>query len=70
MRRNLYPSYENKVAFIHVEFYKDPGSAQRVPVDAVGEWNLQTEPWFFVDSRGLISAKFEGLRLCRSWTRP
>ncbi len=59
--KKLYGSYEGKAAMIHVEFYKDPGSPQRVPVDAVREWNLQTEPWFFViDARGIISAKFEG----------
>jgi hypothetical protein len=59
--RKLYPEYREDVEFIHIEFYKDPGSPERVPVEAVGEWGLRSEPWFFViDSQGLVSAKFEG----------
>jgi hypothetical protein len=59
--RKLYPLYRERVEFIHVEFYKDPGSPERVPVDTVREWNLRSEPWFFlIDSKGSIAAKFEG----------
>jgi hypothetical protein len=59
--RKLYPEYRDRMEFIHVEFYEDPGNPDRVPVDAVAEWGLRSEPWFFViDSEGLISAKFEG----------
>lgn len=59
--RKIYPRYRDRVEFIHVEFYKNPGSSQRTPVETVREWNLRTEPWFFlIDSQGLIAAKFEG----------
>jgi hypothetical protein len=59
--RKLYPKYRDKAEFIHVEFYKDPGSPSRTPADAVQEWNLRTEPWFFlVDTKGNVAAKFEG----------
>ena len=59
--KKLYAEYKDKAAFIHVEFYKDPGNPERVPADAVLEWGLRTEPWFFlIDSRGMIAAKFEG----------
>ena len=59
--RKLYPKYRDRAEFIHVEFYKTPGSPDRVPADAVREWNLRSEPWFFVINRqGVITAKFEG----------
>lgn len=59
LARKLEPKYKGKVDFIHVEIYKDP--AQRIPVDAVNEWHLPSEPWFFlVDSKGIVRAKFEG----------
>jgi len=59
--RKLYPKYKDKAEFIHVEFYKDPGSPAKVPVDAAREWNLRTEPWFFfIDSKGIITYKIEG----------
>jgi hypothetical protein len=59
--RKLYPKYKDKAEFIHVEFYKNPGSPNRIPADVVAEWNLRSEPWFFViDSKGIITAKFEG----------
>lgn len=50
------------VRFIHVEVYKnldDPGNL--LPVDAVTEWKLPSEPWVFVvDAKGKLAAKFEG----------
>jgi hypothetical protein len=59
--RKLAPSYAGRANFIHVEFYKNPGSPERVVSDAVQEWRLRTEPWFFVvDGKGVITAKFEG----------
>ena len=59
--RKLYPRYRDKAEFIHVEFYKNPGDPDSDPVETVVEWNLRTEPWFFViDGRGFITAKFEG----------
>jgi hypothetical protein len=51
-----------KVRFIHVEVYKnldDPSNL--LPVPAVSEWGLPSEPWVFVvDARGLVAAKYEG----------
>jgi hypothetical protein len=59
--RKVAPKYAGKVTFIHVEFYNNPSSPQRTPVDTVNQWNLRTEPWFFViDANGNIAAKFEG----------
>jgi hypothetical protein len=59
--RKLYPRYRDKAEFIHVEFYKNPGTANPEPVDAVKKWGLRTEPWFFlIDSKGKVAAKFEG----------
>ncbi|MPZ48803.1 MAG: hypothetical protein GEU75_05725 [Dehalococcoidia bacterium] len=59
--RKLYPQYRDKAEFIHVEFYKNPGNPDRIPSDTVSEWNLRSEPWFFViDSKGIITAKYEG----------
>jgi hypothetical protein len=59
LAKKLEPQYKGKVDFIHVEIYKDP--AQRTPVDAVNEWHLPSEPWFFlVDDKGIVRAKFEG----------
>jgi len=59
--RKLHPKYAARAEFIHVEFYTNPSSPNRTPVAAVIEWNLRSEPWFFViDSTGRIRAKFEG----------
>ena len=59
--RKLYPQYRNRVEFIHVEFYKNPGNPERIPSDTVVEWKLRSEPWFFlIDSKGMIAAKYEG----------
>ena len=59
--RKLFPRYRDRVEFIHVEFYKKPGDPQSEVADAVKEWGLRSEPWFFViDKQGKISAKFEG----------
>jgi hypothetical protein len=59
--RQLYATYKDKAEFIHVEFYKDPGNPSRIPVEAVAEWGLRSEPWFFaIDNKGNIAAKYEG----------
>lgn len=52
--------HKNAANYVHVEIYRDGQSRQRL--DAVGEWNLPTEPWLFVvDGRGNLVAKFEGI---------
>ena len=59
----LEPAYRDRVAFIHVEVYRDfkPDPAKRKFNPSFLEWNLQTEPWvFLIDAKGLISASFEG----------
>jgi hypothetical protein len=59
--RKLFPKYKDQVEFIHVEFYKDPGNPSRIPVEAVAEWGLRSEPWFFaIDNKGNVAAKYEG----------
>jgi hypothetical protein len=58
--RKLYPEWKDRVEFIHVEFYEDPGTNQVVS-QAAKDWGLRTEPWFFViNSEGKVAAKFEG----------
>lgn len=57
--KKLEPAYGSRVAMIHIEVWKDP--LKRIPFEAVTEWRLQTEPYFFVvDRNGVIAAKFEG----------
>ena len=61
----LYEKYKDRAIFIHIEPYNlkelRDGTA-RVPVEAMEEWNLQTEPWLFViDRDGRIAGKFEGI---------
>jgi hypothetical protein len=59
--KKLLPHYRGQIEFIHVEFFKNPGSRERQPAEVTQEWNLRTEPWFFlIDRNGLIAAKFEG----------
>ena len=55
----LMPKYAGRVNFIHVEVYKD--FAKLTPSDTFEEWNLRSEPWFFIiDGKGIISARFDG----------
>ncbi len=57
--RGLMPKYSGQVHFIHVEVYKE--FVKLTPSDTFLEWNLRTEPWFFiVDGKGIISARFDG----------
>ena len=61
----LYEKYNGQATFIHIEPYKlrelREGIA-RVPVEAMEEWKLATEPWVFViDKQGKIAGKFEGI---------
>lgn len=51
------------VGFVHVEPYElDQLPEQLVPVKAMTEWNLPSEPWVFVmDSAGKVVAKYEGV---------
>jgi hypothetical protein len=61
----LYPQYKDEVNFIHVEPYElEPARSGEglIPVPAVGEWGLPTEPWaFIIDKEGNVAAKFEGI---------
>lgn len=67
------PEFEGQVGFIHVEPYelddegqlvttpREGGGADRVPVQAVVDWGLQSEPWVFVvGADGTVAARFEG----------
>lgn len=59
--KKLLPRYQDRMEFIHVEFYKNPGTPERVVAEPIREWNLRTEPWFFlIDASGRVAAKFEG----------
>ena len=51
------------VNFVHVEVYEPVKRTNNklVPVQAVIDWQLPSEPWvFIVDSEGRIDSKFEG----------
>jgi hypothetical protein len=59
----LEPAYRDRLAFIHVEIYRDfkPDPSKKQIAQAVIDWRLQTEPWIFViDSKGIIQSRFEG----------
>jgi len=61
--QGLEPSYRDRLAFIHVEIYRDykPDPSKKQLAQAVVDWRLQTEPWvFLIDSRGVIQSRFEG----------
>lgn len=57
--RDEYPG----TAFVHVEVFDlTQAPAEMVPVPAVLEWSLPSEPWVFVtDSNGVIAYRFEGI---------
>ena len=61
----LYDRYRGQASFIHIEPYKLKELREGidvVPVPALAEWHLQTEPWVFViDGQGKVAAKFEGI---------
>lgn len=51
------------VNFVHVEIYEpvDQNDVELIPVPAVVEWQLPSEPWVFVvDADGRVAASFEG----------
>jgi YtkA-like len=61
--QSLEPAYRNRLAFIHVEIYRNfkPDPSKKTLAQAVIDWRLQTEPWIFlIDSKGIIQARFEG----------
>jgi hypothetical protein len=61
--QSLEPAYRDRLAFIHVEIYRDfkPDPSKKQLAQAVLDWRLQTEPWIFlIDSKGIIQARFEG----------
>lgn len=57
--------YAGRVEFLHIEPYELErlrGEGVFVPVPAMEEWGLSTEPWVFVvDADGRVAAKFEGV---------
>jgi hypothetical protein len=61
--QGLEPAYRDRLAFIHVEIYRNykPDPSKRQLAQAVLDWRLQTEPWIFlIDSKGIIQTRFEG----------
>jgi hypothetical protein len=57
--KKINAEYGDRAAVIHIEVWKDP--VQKVPFEALAEWNLKTEPYIFiVDRAGTVAAKFEG----------
>ena len=62
--RPLYERYGEQAEFLHIEPF-DIAEARKgrlVPIPAIEEWGLRTEPWVFViDRSGRVAAKFEGI---------
>jgi hypothetical protein len=61
--QGLEPAYRDRLAFIHVEIYRDfkPDPSKKQLAQAVIDWRLQSEPWvFLIDSKGVIQSRFEG----------
>jgi hypothetical protein len=61
--QGLEPAYRDRLAFIHIEIYRDykPDPSKRQLAQAVVDWRLTTEPWvFLIDSKGVIQSRFEG----------
>jgi hypothetical protein len=61
--QGLEPADRARLAFIHVEIYRDfkPDPSNKQLAQAVIDWRLQTEPWvFLIDSKGVIQSRFEG----------
>jgi hypothetical protein len=53
------PDYEDEVAFVHVEIYKDLTSNDKV--GAVEAWRLPSEPWLFtIGTDGRIRDRLDG----------
>lgn len=53
-----------EVDFVHVEPFEleQARAGSLVPIEAMLDWQLATEPWIFVvDGDGLVSASFEGI---------
>jgi thiol-disulfide isomerase/thioredoxin len=61
----VYPSYAEKVNFVHVEVYKDlpnPNLSKPQIADAMTAWGLKTEPWtYLLDKNGVVVWRVEGL---------
>ena len=55
----------DRAVFVHIEPYdlhEARTNGKLVPVPALAEWGLMTEPWVFVlDTEGRVAAKFEGI---------
>jgi len=61
--QQLEADYRARVAFIHVEIYRDfkPDPSKMSVTPTVLEWHLQTDPWvFLVDPGGTVRYAFEG----------
>jgi hypothetical protein len=61
--QRLEPAYRTRVAFIHVEIYRDykPDPSKMRVTPTVTEWHLQTDPWvFLIDAAGIVHYSFEG----------
>src|SRR5258708_37849093 len=59
--QGLEPAYRDRLAFIHVEIYRDykPDPSKRQLAQAVGDWRLQTAPLgFFMQSKGVTQTPF------------
>lgn len=61
----LYPTYSDKLNFIHIEVYTDlpnPNLSKPQLAEAMGIWGLKTEPWtYLIDKYGVVAWRAEGL---------
>jgi len=60
----LQAEFGDRIEFIHIEPFDlaQARNGRLVPVPAMAEWGLATEPWVFVvDGDGTVAARFEGV---------
>jgi hypothetical protein len=60
----LYPTFADRVNFVHVEVYKDlpnPNLSKPQYADALLGWGLRTEPWTYIVKHGTVVWRAEGL---------
>ena len=60
----IWQRHGDRVHVLHIEPFDlaEARAGRLVPVPAMAEWGLQSEPWIFViDADGRVAAKFEGI---------
>ena len=65
MAAAVYQRHKGSVVFVHIEAWDlriARSEGRLVPVEAMVQWKLPSEPWLFVvDAQGKVASRFEGL---------